>query len=188
MVTVPDFNIAPLGEISNAFLKLNIKSFKKATEYVAHLRYARNTNKNNPLCLFEEQCGTCSSKHALLKALAMEHDFHEIKLMLGIFKMNGINTPSVKSVLDQNQLAYLPEAHCYLKYEGQIFDFTKKNSNPNDFIDDLLEEIEILPHQITDVKVSYHQHFLAQWLSQNNSIPFHLEELWAIREKCIQVF
>jgi hypothetical protein len=185
---IPDFEIAPVGEISKAFLYNKIGNFKLATDYVAQLRYGRNLNKNNLYCLFEEQCGTCSTKHALLKGLAKENGFHEIKLFIGIFKMNGINTPNIKSILELYRLDYIPEAHCYLKFKGHIFDFTKKNSKASDFIDDLIEELEIEANQIVDFKVNYHQNYLKQWLTQNESILYSLNELWAIREKCIQVF
>ncbi|MEI7510525.1 MAG: hypothetical protein WCJ62_13800, partial [Flavobacterium sp.] len=64
--------------------------------------------------------------------------------------------------------------------------FTKIGSKPSDFENDLLEEIEILPNQITTFKVEYHKKFLQNWLNENNNIELNLNELWKIREECIQ--
>lgn len=105
--------------------------------------------------------------------------------------MNGNNTPKIKSVLEtlrepqSESLNYIPEAHNYLKFKNQILDFTKKNSSENDFIDDLLEEIEIQPHQINQFKIKFHKNYLKNWLVKNPQIPYFLDELWKIRELCI---
>ena len=69
--------------------------------------------------------------------------------------------------------------------DGEIIDCTKQNSSKEDFIADLLEEIEIEPKQITNFKVSYHQAILKNWLLQNPDISFSLADMWIIREKCI---
>ena len=34
--------------------------------------------------------------------------------------MNKKNTPEISVTLQKNQLEYIPEAHCYLKFEDQI--------------------------------------------------------------------
>lgn len=100
--------------------------------------------------------------------------------------MNGKNTPKIKSVLENHNLEYIPEAHNYLKFKNQILDFTKRSSSENDFINDLLEEIEIEPHQINQFKIEFHRNYLKNWLDQNPQIPYSLDELWKIREECIE--
>ncbi|WP_312196120.1 hypothetical protein [Epilithonimonas vandammei] len=105
--------------------------------------------------------------------------------------MNGNNTPKIKSVLEtlrepqSESLNYIPEAHNYLKFKNQILDFTKKNSSENDFINDLLEETEIQPHQINQFKIEFHKNYLKKWLSEHPEIHYSLDELWNIRELCI---
>jgi hypothetical protein len=136
--------------------------------------------------VFTDHCGTCSTKHALLKELALENKFKELKLMIGLFRMNKYNTPPITAKLLQHNLEYIPEAHCYLKYQDTILDLTKVNSKPSDFLDDLIEEIEILPEQITDYKVNYHKSYLTTWLHNNKHFNFTIDELWKIREQCIQ--
>ena len=85
-----------------------------------------------------------------------------------------------------DNLKYIPEAHNYLKFKNKILDFTKKNSSENDFINDLLEEIEIEPHKINQFKIEFHKNYLKNWLAKNPQIPFSLDELWKIREECIK--
>ncbi|WP_313504412.1 hypothetical protein [Kaistella carnis] len=186
MKELPNFKIHPNGEISKEFLKLNILTFKEATEFIRKMKYGRNENKNNLKTVFVDNCGTCSTKHSLIKKLADENNFSEIKLVLGIFKMNSSNTKEIRQTLKTYNLEYLPEAHNYLKYDSEIYDFTKKDSKPTDFINELLEEIEIKPEQITNFKVNYHKEYLAKWLTENKKIKFTLNEIWKIREKCIE--
>ena len=186
MNELPNFKIQQNGEISTEFLKRNIHTFSEATKFINNLNYGRNENKNDLKTIFTDNCGTCSTKHSILKKLAEENNESEIKLILGIFKMNANNTSEIKETLKKNNLEYIPEAHNYLKYVNGIFDFTKIGSKPSDFENDLLEEIEILPNQITTFKVEYHKKFLQNWLNENNNIELNLHELWKIREECIQ--
>lgn len=181
-----NFEINSNEEISQLFLKNNCPDFHSASEFVRNLPYQRNSNKDNLATVFVDECGTCSTKHALLKTLAKENNQPDFKLILGIFRMNGINTPKIKSVLETYNLDYIPEAHNYLKFKNQILDFTKKNSSENDFINDLLEETEIQPHQINQFKIEFHKNYLKNWLLEHPDIPYSLDELWKIRELCIQ--
>ncbi|MEO6302429.1 MAG: hypothetical protein ABIP51_04595 [Bacteroidia bacterium] len=181
-----NFKIESTSAISQQFLKRNCIDFEQAVNFVKQLPYSRNADKNNLTTVFIDACGTCSTKHALLKQLAIENNFTEIKLLVGLFKMNEINTPEVAATLKQNKLTFIPEAHCYLKFENEIIDATKANSKATDFIDDLIEEIEIQPNQITDYKVDFHKNYIKKWLNENPKIQFSIEKLWEIREQCIQ--
>ena len=186
MNKLPNFDIKPNGEISKEFLKRNILTFHQATEYIQNLPYGRNSNKDNLKTIFTDNKGTCSTKHAVLKQLADENDFESIKLILGIFKMNARNTPKISKTLAKNSLDYIPEAHNYLKYGTEIFDFTKRNFSISDFSNDLIYETEIQPSKINQPKIEIHKSFLADWLNKNPKIDYSIEELWKIREQCIQ--
>ncbi|WP_223584828.1 hypothetical protein [Sphingobacterium sp. GVS05A] len=180
-----DFKIeSDKGAISESFTAIGINTFQQANKWVSDLDYNRNHDKNNVLTLFEEQCGTCSTKHALLKRLADENGNESIKLILGIFTMNSKNTPKIKDVLAKYDLKYIPEAHNYLRNHNHILDFTGIGVNETKFELDLLEEVEIGPDQITDYKVQYHKEFLSRWI-ETNKIPYTLDKLWKIREECI---
>lgn len=186
MTNHPDFEIKSKGQISKEFIDRNILTFNQASIFVRQLAYGRNADKNNLASVFTDNCGTCSTKHALLKKLADENNFEKVKLVVGLFKMNKKNTPEISETLQKNQLEYIPEAHCYLKFEDQIIDLTKINSKPTDFLDDLIEEIEISPEQITDYKVNYHKNYLVTWLDKNEQIDLSINDIWKIREQCIK--
>ena len=166
-------------------IKMGIFDYEKSCEFVKNLPYQRNEEKENFFCVLEDEGGTCSTKHALLKRLTDENNLKEVKLMLGIFKMNIQNTRKIGAVLHKYHLNEMPEAHNYLKFKNEIQDFTSKNSNSEDFIHDLVEEIEIQPHQITDFKVDYHKNFLRNYLRQKPHLKYSPEEFWQIREECI---
>jgi len=186
MNQLPNFDIKSDREISTEFLRRNILTFHQATEYIQNLSYGRNLNKDNLKTIFTDNKGTCSTKHAILKQLANENNFDSFKLTLGIFKMSADNTPKVANTLTKHNLEYIPEAHNYLKYENKIFDFTRRNSSSADFVNDLLFQTEIQPNEINQAKIQIHKKFLVNWLNENNNINYSLDELWKIREQCIQ--
>lgn len=182
-----DFEIKPRGNISTCFLNRNMDTFSLAASYIQKLPYQRNKNKADLTTVFTDQHGTCSTKHAVLKQLAIENNRNDLQLALGIFKMNGLNTPKIGTTLQQYQLSYLPEAHNYLKFEDRILDYTFPNSSgAANFEQDLLDEIIIEPNQITDFKINVHKSYLQKWLAEN-FIPYNLDEIWTIREQCIQL-
>ena len=181
-----NFEIKNLGLISGLFLSKGISSFDLATKFIHQLPYGRNANKYDLTTIFIDQCGTCSTKHAILKELANENKVFDLRLLIGIYRMNGSNTPPAKPVLSHFNLDYIPEAHCYLKYQDSVLDFTKISEKPLEFLPDLLEEQEICPDQIADYKVNYHKQFLSNWLLENPRQAFTPDEMWAIRENCIR--
>lgn len=187
MVVLPNFDIKSGGEISEAFLKMRIVTFQDACRYIGALPYGRNADKNNLMTIFVDKCGTCSTKHALLKKLADENAFEGLRLMLGIFKMSAQFNKVLVPWLTKHHLAYIPEAHNYLRFENEILDFTKRDSSASAFKDDLLFEKEISPEQITHYKVEFHRQFLKKWLEENRQLEYDLEELWNIRERCIEL-
>lgn len=180
-----NFEIKSNLPISRLFLERGITTFIDACDYVKNLSYGRNENKQDLTTVFSENMGTCSTKHALLRQLAIENNVDEVRLILGLFKMTKANTPEVAINLTEYCLDYIPEAHNYLKVNGEIIDCTKHNSSKKGFIDDLLCEIEIEPNQISEFKLNYHQTILRDWLLDNLDKKMNFDELWRIREKCI---
>lgn len=179
-----NFDIKDNGSSSRLFLAHHITDFKTACTFIAGLPYKRNTNKEDLATVFTENGGTCSTKHAVLQKLCIENGYEQVKLVLGIFKMDGIYAPSIAPVLQAYGLSYIPEAHNYLLIEGTYLDFTDPGAAYNDFKDKLVQEEFIDYTQITTYKVQQHKRFLASWL-QRTQLPYSLDELWQIREKCI---
>ena len=130
--------------------------------------------------------GTCSTKHALLAALAHEQAL-PVVLMLGIYAMHERNTPGVGAVLARSGLTSLPEAHCYLMYAGLRIDVTRAGADPAEPISQFLREEAILPAQIGAYKMTLHRQWLLDWVSHNRKVlgGLSFEDVWRIREACI---
>jgi hypothetical protein len=176
------------GLISSEFLGRNIRTFGEACAFVKELPYGRNGRKEDPMVVLQEACGTCSTKHGLLQRLAIENEIQASDLVLGIFKMDGENEPAVAGILGKLGLPYLPEAHCYLKIHGKIWDFTFPAFEIPHLEARLMLEQKIMPEQCGDGKNTIHKDFLGKWLAANPEFSFSVADVWQAREECIQAF
>ena len=176
----------PLGKglISDVFKKKGISTFEDAFKWVNGLPYNRNSTKEDVLIVLKESCGTCSSKHELIKRLAEENDIMGCSLVLCMFKMAAINAPRVKSVLDKYGLEYIPEAHTYLTINGEVVDLTFPDNPELLYLKDILFTEEITADQIKVYKAETHRAYIRKW-GRESGIPYDFEELWGIREECI---
>jgi hypothetical protein len=104
----------PLG---GEFAGLGLGGYRDAARHVRSLPYGRNSDRSDWRLVLAEGRGTCSTEHALLSELAGENGRH-VALVLGVYEMDGGNTPGIGAVLERHGLPRLPEAHCYLGYEG----------------------------------------------------------------------
>ena len=98
--------------------------------------------------------------------------------------MNHSNTPKIGNTLLDRGLEYIPEAHCYLKLNNKRIDITNCNATIDTLKNDIIEETEIEPEQVSTFKVDYHKKFLEKWKQQEN-IKLSFDALWEVREKCI---
>jgi hypothetical protein len=158
--------------------------FKELIDKVKNIPYGRNANRYDFSLVLSESKGTCSSKHAFLKDFADKNEIGNVKLYIGIFKMNEVNTPKLGDLLLRNNIEYIPEAHCYLKINQIPVDATTSDSFYDKIKHDIMEEIEIIPNQVSDYKVAYHKAFLKKWITETNQNNT-FEEIWRIREQCI---
>jgi len=182
---LPLCRLKPSGMVSTAFLSLATADLRAAGQQVCELPYGRNRNPNDPLTVLTEQRGTCSTKHALLRRLAIEQRI-DLVLMLGIYEMNEGNTPGVGSVLQKHRLKALPEAHCYLRFGNEGIDVTRQRASDLEPISHFLYEEEIHPNQITLYKIGVHKSFLQRWMAEGQGAgEMTLASIWAIREECI---
>lgn len=181
-----NFSINSCGPISQAFRQHHVRDFEQAVEFVRRLPYGRNPEKADPLALFVDGCGTCSTKHAALARLLHEQHQPGFTLVAGMFRMNARNTPKVAAILRAAGLFYLPEAHCYLRHPDYgILDATTPIATGANFEQELLNETVIDPAHIGAPKVVLHRAFLEAWLRSNPAVQLTLDELWAHREDCI---
>lgn len=182
---LPNFRISEEGSVSDRFRKKGIDTFHDAVRYIHNLPYGRNRSPEKPFTIIIEGKGTCTTKHACLKLLAEENNINSIEFHMSIYTMNSVNTPAVKAVLDCYKLEYILEAHTYLCYAGNRFDFTHPGLNKKLWENDILIEVAIDADQIGDWKREYHKSVLIDWIKRDK-IPYTLDEIWTIREECIK--
>ncbi len=116
------------NDVLTQLLKTNgISDWQQLITYIQQLPYGRTANRADLSLVIKEQKGTCSSKHALLKKVADLNGIKGIELVIGIYKMSELNTPGIGKELSNNGLRYIPEAHCYLKVNGEQTDYTATN-------------------------------------------------------------
>lgn len=183
---LPSASLGLAGPISCAFLKRGIADFQDAGHFLLQLPYGRNTQRSDFTLVLPEGRGTCSTKHALLAALAREQRL-PVSLMLGIYEMHELNTPGVGVILARYGLERMPEAHCYCSYEGKRIDLTRSGVAPGAPLEPFLAEEVIAPEQIGAYKVQRHQAFLWDWVGTEEQMRHRsFAELWKIREACIE--
>ena len=171
-------------ELTQLIRNKNLFTWNELTKYIKDLPYGRTINRTDLSLVIVERKGSCSSKHALLKKVVILNKVPNIKLILGLYKMNSNNTPKIGNVLNKNNIDFLPEAHCYLIVNGERIDYTSRNSDFNRLKNDVLFEKEIEPHEVAKFKVEYHKTYLKTWIKEQ-SIPFSFDEIWNLREQCI---
>lgn len=176
----------PQYALSRICSSKNLRTFGQVFDFVKRLPYGRTTDRSDFRLVLTEEKGTCSTKHALLKAIALENAIEDLELYVGIFNMNAIQIPDIKPILDANGLDYIPEAHCYLKYQNEIIDvtFPDLQEMPR-FITTLRNEERIQPKQIGSYKLAYHQKYLKTWI-KDEPINLSFNAVWDIREACIR--
>ncbi|MFD2823719.1 hypothetical protein ACFS5M_08565 [Lacinutrix iliipiscaria] len=179
-----NFSLKASKPLSKLCLEKGYKDFDALSNYVQSLPYGRNTDRSDYLLILKEEKGTCSTKHAFLKQVAIENDALHIQFCLGLYKMSENNTKGIGNVLSKYKLSYIPEAHTYLKFNELILDFTRAEVSHTSFYKDLLFEEQILPEQIGNYKINKHKSFLKSWINSEN-VPHSVESIWKIREACI---
>ncbi|TAN11149.1 MAG: hypothetical protein EPN34_08115 [Burkholderiaceae bacterium] len=102
--------------------------------------------------------------------------------MVGIFAMCEANTPGVGTVLDAAGLTSIPEAHCYLKINGERFDFTGLRSGTASPFESLVTEQVVAPAALAERKIHFHKDAIAAWAPAHGLTA---KAAWPIREACI---
>ncbi|WP_452220718.1 hypothetical protein [Lacinutrix salivirga] len=179
-----NFKLTAKTPLTQLCLANDLSDFISLCEFVKQLPYGRNSDRSDYTLVLIEHRGTCSTKHAFLKQIAIEHNKNEVNLCLGIYKMKDSNTKGVGGILRKYKLDYLPEAHTYLKINTKIRDVTKQEQSNNAFTTSLLTENFIQPKDIGDYKVNVHKTYLKQWI-QSHNIPYTFKDIWTFREACI---
>lgn len=183
---LPKTSLTHAGPLSAECIAMGLTDFQAVGRYLQALPYGRMANRADYHAVLRQTKGTCSTKHALLAALADEQQL-ALALTLGIYEMYERNTPGVGAVLAQYQLAFIPEAHCYVTYDAMRIDVTRSGAEPVEPISRFLHEETIVPEQIGDYKVAMHRRFMQDWVHRHPEMVAGLsfEQMWKVREACI---
>ena len=176
---LPDFALDASRPLGERFAALGIRDYHDAARHVRSLPYGRNSDRSDWRLVLDEERGTCSTKHALLAELARENG-RRVALVMGVYEMDGANTPGVGAVLGSDGLSRIPEAHCYLVHGGVRVDVTQEGGGEQ--VQRFLHEEEIDPCQIGDYKVEAHKAFVRRWAEERGLDP---GRVWRVREGCI---
>ena len=183
-MSIPDQPLVGAGDVTRRFRALGIADFAGAARHVRKLPYGRTASRTDVTLVLTEGRGTCTTKHALLAALAAEQGI-DVALTLGVYEMTERNTPGVGRVLERHGLAAIPEAHCYLTHAGERIDVTRdvQAAAP---IETFLHEETIRVDQIGTYKIDLHRRVLADWIVRTPAVHGRsLDDVWRIREECI---
>ena len=125
---LPDKKITPPGIVAETFLALGIGSFQEACRFVHALPYGYNSDRDEPMILFKEKMGTCTTKHAVIATLAAELNLPIIK-SIGIYPMTDEIVTGTGRILATYNLPYVPMLHCFLVSGDNRIDLTEGNRN-----------------------------------------------------------
>lgn len=116
------------GPISRVFSDLGAKRFHDACRYVHELPYGYNTDRDDPMILFKERKGSCTTKHAVVATLAEESGV-AVEKHIGIYGMTEEIVTGTRFILEKYSLPYVPMVHCFLDFNGRRVDLTSGNDN-----------------------------------------------------------
>jgi hypothetical protein len=124
----PDQEIIGGKSISDTFRALGIHRFLEACRHVHGLPYGYNSDRDDPMILFKERFGSCTTKHATIATLAQEQSL-SIARGVGIYPMTEAIVTGAGRIAAAHGLPYVPMIHCYLEYQGLKVDLTEGNRN-----------------------------------------------------------
>ncbi len=185
-----DFTIQAQGIISGLSLKLGLKTFRDVCEHLLHLPYRRPSSQSygtsagkTSAAVLIERCGTCSSKHGVLKALANEQGQADVELVLCLFQMTARNTPGIAKAMDAGPLFIIPELHTYIRWGDELIDVTKPGLHISDLRSAVEKEKTISLKELAQKK-EIHRKWMSDWL-RSESPGVLLGQAWQQREACI---
>lgn len=166
IAVLPDAIIEPSGIVAQAFFSRNLETFKQACQWIKDLPYGSNSSTEDSLILFEENCGTCTTKHGIVARLAQELDLDVYK-NLGFYRLNDEIVNGVNSLLEPHGLSFIPQIHCFLEYGKFKVDLTEGNCNGKN---KTIEMYDFVVRVSPDLTRAEEEHYYLSYLNQYFSI------------------
>jgi len=183
--TLPNPIIRPNGPISQIFLDLNISTFQTACAHVKAMTYGPNSDNQNSLILFEENQGTCTTKHGAIARLAQELEIPVYK-NLGFYRLNNEIVNDINNIFACLGLSFIPQIHCFLEFETNRIDLTEGNCNgKNKTIEDYDFVIRVQPDLTHQQHEIYYLEHLAKYRKLAPELQrFTDEQILILLEEC----
>lgn len=180
----PDKPIVDKGPMARTFMDMGMADFHHACRYVHELPYGYNADRDDPMILFKEKKGSCTTKHAVIATLAAELEI-VIDKNIGIYAMTESLVTGAQRILDRHRLPYLPMVHCFLVSEGHRVDLSQGNPNgKNGPIDDFLYTEKVIPNiSAKDEYLRYRKALNAHILPRPEFHAIHLKTILKAREE-----
>lgn len=183
--SLPKTGLQDGGPVTEAFLQRAIKDFQHAASHVRDIPYGHNTRRDDPLIVFHEGRGTCTTKHSLIATLAEEQGL-DVGVNVGIYAMDETLVTGVSAILSRYGLSYIPEMHCFLGHDGYRVDLTEGNCNgKNRSIERYFTIIPEPPCTPDEERLTNYRRFLEAFLPAHPEFSgFTVDQVMAIREEC----
>lgn len=190
ITTLPNPTIQPQGPISKLFLEQGITTFQTACAHVKAMTYGPNSDNQNSLILFEENQGTCTTKHGAIARLAQELDLPIYK-NLGFYRLNDSIVNDISPILSPHNLNFIPQIHCFLEFTSSDgtanrIDLTEGNCNgKNKTIEDYDFVIRVQPDLTHQQHETYYREHLAKYRELAPDLQrFTDEQVLDLLEEC----
>ncbi len=145
ITALPNAPIDPAGPVSEKFLELGQRTFHDACRHVHGMPYGYNSDRDDPMMLFKEGKGSCTTKHAVIATLARELGL-PVEKEIGVYAMTEDLVTGTDSILKRYDLPYIPMIHCFLAGDGVRVDLTEGNHNgKNRSIEEFLHTERVIP-------------------------------------------
>jgi len=174
----------PNGAIGKQFYQIGINTLYAAINHVYGLKYQPPSDPFNWNLVISEQCGTCSTRHALLVLLAKENN---VSFALGhaIYHLTPERFPMLQPILERSGLPFIPESHNFIVYNHYFLDITFPGHAqilPQKDVS-LMKTIDCA--ELLYVKKTWYPVFLKQWLKQYSNMT--LEQYAELHREIVQL-
>ncbi len=126
--SLPNANITQGSPLAAEFLALNIMTFHAACHWTKALAYGSNSTNDDSRIIFQERCGTCTTKHGAIAHLAAELHL-PVQKNLGFYRLNDEIVTGVNAIIEPAGLTFIPQTHCFLSSGSLRVDLTEGNCN-----------------------------------------------------------
>ena len=183
---LPNRELIAGGPLSRAFMAVGLKTFRDACHYVHRMPYGYNSTKDDPLILFAEGFGSCTTKHMAIGVLAKEMEL-PVGKCIGIYPMKERFVAGADRICSEFGLTAIPVVHCFLVYDRFRVDLTEGNLNGKKGpIDNFLFTRNVPPDiSSRDEYRLYRQALQDEVLTQPDWADVTLKTILAAREKAL---